>query len=254
VCPPPDTGFYSIAWRLGAFVPQQVGLFGVGVSNVAAIALLVGCVQVAACPGKLRYARNGAVGLAIAALLPFVGAVAVLNHGLLMSLTEYGWYPKLVQPFIRHVVCCFVLLMLGAFAAASPALAVALSAIRLRGAREHREFDPTPWRKWVAVGGAPLGELWLCATWDVGTSNVGRAAATLWTGSETGSLLAMPIAAFTLLALLAAAIAAVLVPIRVANRPPQPRETQAPWSADPSRFTAYPAAPKQPNPRVNLQA
>ncbi|HEX2875044.1 MAG TPA: hypothetical protein VHP33_27525 [Polyangiaceae bacterium] len=254
MCPPPDTGLYSIAWRLGAFVPQQVGLFGVGVSNVAAIALLVGCVQVAACPSKLRHVRNGAAGLVIVALLPFVGAVAALNYDLLTSLMEYGWYPRLVPPFIRHIVCCFVLLMLGAFAAASPALAVALSVTRLRGASEQRQLDPTPWRKWVSVGGAPLGLLLLCVTWDLGTGNVGRAAATLWTGGYTGSLLEMPLAILILSTLLAAAIAAVIVPIRAANHPPQPRQTPAAWSTDPSRFAAYPAPPKRTNPPVNLQA
>lgn len=254
MCPPPDTGLYSIAWRLGAFVPQEVGLLGVGVSNVAAIAVLVGCVQVGTSPNTLRYARNGAVGLTIAALLPFAGAVAVLNHQLMITLTRYGWEPSLMQPLLRHIVCCCVILMLGACAAASPALAVALSATRLRGASAQRELDLAPWRKWVAVGGAPLGVLLLCATWDLGSSNVGKAFATLWTRSYTASPLEILVSALILLALPAAAVAALIAPIPAAHRPPQPHQTQAHASADPSRFTAYPAAPKRTNLPVKLRA
>lgn len=254
MCPPPDTGLYSIAWRLGAFVAQQVGLLGVGVSNVAAIAILVGCVQVGKSPSKLRHARNGAVGLAIAALLPFVGAVAVLNRQLMMTLTRYGWEPSLMQPLLRHIVCCCVILVLGAIAAASPALAVVLSATRLRLATEPREVDLARWRKWATFAGAPLGLMLLWPTWEAGSSNVGRAFATLWTQSYAVSPLEMLVSALVLLALPTAAIAALVVPILAANRPPQPHQTPAAWSTDPSRFTAYPAAPKRPNPPVNLQA
>lgn len=241
-------------WRLGAFVPQDVGLLGVGVSNAAAIALLVGCVQVAACPSKLRYMRNGAVGLAVAALVPFVGAVVVLNRQLLETLMEYGWDPRFTQPLIRHVVCCFVIMALGAFAAASPALAVALSAARLRWAKEPRNVDLAPLQKWAAFGGVPLGLILLWTTWGVGDSNVGRTFATLWTRSYTVPLIEVLVACLILLALPAAAVTAFVVPLLAATRNPQPDPARAPWSADPSRFIAYPAAPPRPNPPVNLQA
>lgn len=253
VCPPPDTGFNSIWYRMHAFVGHDVACLGVGISDLAAIGLLVGCVHAAASPKKLRYLRNAAVGVAFTASLPFVGAVAVIGHRVLSELTRSGWATELFNPYLaRHFVCCFVILVLGACAAASPAVAVALSACRLRLAKEQQDLDLRQLQKWALTGAAPVAAQLLWVTWDVGSGRVGWALACLWVKRSyyTASPLGMFMAGLILLALPAAAIAALVVPVRAATRSMRLRRPPAPSFTDPSRFTAPYSAP--PSPQITL--
>lgn len=241
VCPPTDTGFNSIWYRMHAFADPDLALLGVGVANLAAMGLLVGCVHAAASPKKLRYLRNGAMGVAFTASLPFVGAVAVIGHSVLSELTRSGWAVELFNPYLaRHVVCCFIILLLGACAAASPAVAVALSACRLRLAKEQQDLDVGQMQKWALTGGAPVAAQLLWVMWDVGSGRVGWAFACLWVKRSyySASPLEMFIAGLILLALPTAAIAALVVPVRAATRSVRLRPPPPPSFNDPSRFAA----------------
>ena len=104
-----------------AFVGESFALFDVGVADLAAVCLLVGCVHAATSPGKLRDLHNVATGVAVTALMPFVGAAAVVGYYVAAELTRHRWAFKVFDAqLVRNVVCCLIILALGAISAASP--------------------------------------------------------------------------------------------------------------------------------------
>lgn len=257
MCPPLDTGFYSIASRLHLFVGADVALASVGVSGLAALGLLVSSMHANASPRKLRYLRNAAVGVAFTAALPFVGAVAVLGHRMLRELTLSGWDSSLFNSHLkRHFVCSLVMLLLGALAAASPGIAAALGNRRMRLAEEQQELDLRQLHRWAAAGAAPVAAQLAWLTWHVAWGPVGQALARLWMPPRSlgyqPSRLEPLIAVLILSALPAAAIAALVVPLRTATRSMRLRRPSTLSFADPSRFFPSYASPQPPNPPINL--
>jgi hypothetical protein len=198
-------------------VHEDVTLLGVGVVDLGALVLLVGAVHAAASPRRLRWLRNCAWGLAGLAMSPFVGAVAIVGSHTLFKLTRTGWDVDAYQ--FRHMICCIVILVLGAGAAGAPVVTALVANRRMQLAVEEQDLDVRQRRKWAAGGGALVAVQVLWATWVIFSYPVRHA---LWQFWETpGDDVALMAGFVTIVALLTAAglaVAMVVVPVRVATR------------------------------------
>jgi len=234
-----------------SFVRLPTALLSVGISDVVTLALLVSCVGAAASPSRLCKVRKAAICLALLAPLPFVGSVLMLAHHVLGELARLIWDPNpirglrvpsglLVEGLVRHAVCSVVILALGVVAGAGPAVVAAVTTRRLQHAAEQRDLDWQQLRKWAAGAGALLAVQCAWAAWEISDYSLHYAAWLVWNGRALESWLANDLIAGALL--LAAAILALVLPLRTANRSLRLARPRAPTFADPSRFPAPPPA------------
>jgi hypothetical protein len=236
VCPPLDIGLTSIKYRMHGFLRADDTVLSVGVVDLVAIGLLVGCVH-AASPARLRALRQWAIGIAVAATLPFVSAVAVLGQRELSQLTQAEWAPKLFDAYLlRNMVCGLIILVLGAIAAGPPVVVAALATCRLRFAAEQQDLELRQLRGWVTVGGAPVAAQFALATWATMTGNWGWAVTHVWTSENFEAQLPGAIVGiFILLALPAIGVAAIVLPLRAATRSMHLRQPPN-YALTPARF------------------
>lgn len=224
-----------------SFAPADVTLLGIGVVDLAALALLVGCVHAAASPARLLWLRNGAWALAGMATVPFVGAVAIVGSHTLVRLTGSGW--EVDSLLLRHMICCVVILVLGMGAAGAPVVTALVANRRMQLALEEQDLEARQLRKWAAGGGALVAVQVAWATWGIFSYPVRRA---LWRFFETPRDDAALMSGFvTIVALLTAAglaVAMVVIPVRVATRGVRLRKAR-PQPVDTSRFAHCVASP-----------
>ena len=240
MCLPPALDLHTLAYHVRSVARIDGVLPGLGVVDLVAVGLLVGCVHAAARPGELRRLRTGALILTVVATLPFVIGVAVVSFAALLRLTRDGWALNLLNgPLLGRLVCCVVVLAFAAGAAATPATAVVLSTYRLRLATDQQDLSLRQLQKWAACGGAPVAVQWALATWQVAAGHAGHALLRVWTLPHYELWLAQTIVAAIILLLLATAtVAAVLLPLRTATQSIHLRKTPARTLPEPSRFAA----------------
>ena len=217
VCPPADEGLWSIAYRMRSFVHEDVTRLGIGVVDVAALGLLVGAVHAAASPRRLLWLRNGALGVAGVATLPFVGAVALVGGQTLLKLTRTGW--DVDSYLLRNMICCVVILLLGMVVAGAPVVTALLANRRMQLAVDEQDLEVPQLRKWAAGGGALVAVQVAWATWTIFSYPVRHA---LWrfrdTPGDDVALMGGFVIIVALLTAAALAVAMVVVPVRVATR------------------------------------
>jgi hypothetical protein len=234
---------------MNAFIRVDNTAMAVGVVDLVALGLLVGCAHAAANPGKLRKLRKWAIGVAVAATVPFVGAVALVGHRVLHTLTRGEWALRLWDAYlVRDVVCSMIMLLLGAVVAGSPALVAALSTRRLRLATEQLDLDLRQLQRWAFIGGAPLATQLALATWLAGDGQVGYVITSLWRAEVfEAHLPAAIVAVFILLALPAAGVAAIALPVRAVTRSMHLRPAPAYKLTVPARFADCVPSPQLQN-------
>lgn len=245
VCPPPDEGLWSIAYRMRSVVHEDVTLLGIGVVDLGALVLLVGAVHAAASPRRLRWLRNCAWGLAGLATSPFVGAVAIVGSHTLFKLTRTGWDVDSHQ--LRHMICCILILVLGVGAAGAPIVTALVANRRMQLAVDDRDLEVPQLRKWAAGGGALVAAQVLWATWEIFSYPVRRALWYFWdTPGDDVALMTGFVAIVALLTAAGLAVAMVVVPVRVATRSVRLRKTRV-ARVDTWRFAGcVPGPPRKP--------
>lgn len=198
-------------------VHEDVTLLGIGVVDLAALSLLVGCVHAAASPRRLLWLRNGAWGLAGVAMLPFVGSVAIVGARTLVTLTRTGW--DVDSYLLRNMICCIVILALGMAAMAAPVVTALVANRRIQLALEEQDLEVRQLRKWAAGGGAIVAVQVAWATWQILSYPVRHALWYFWeTPGDDVALMAGFVAIVALLTVAGLAVAMVVLPLRVATR------------------------------------
>jgi hypothetical protein len=211
---------YSILYRLHAFADLDVTLLGLAAVDVATVGVVVSAVR-ASTPKNLRRLCQLAFAAAVAAALPFVGAVVAMGHHAFLELARGEWRSQVFDAHLaRHVVCGYIILLLGVGAALAPALAAALSARRSKLVTEHRDLEARRLQRWATLSAAPIALQLAWATVWLLTDELAYELYGLFhpePGDErkfVEGLVAMAI----LLATSLAAIAAVALPFRAAAR------------------------------------
>lgn len=243
VCPPPDTGVQSVLYRLNSFIGLDATLVGVGVVHLVTVGVLVGCAHADASPSRLRWLRRWALGLAVLAMLPFVGAVAVGARRIFRELVKSGWnewlewLPRPFSAYTRDMVCAGIILMLGVAAALAPMLVAALSSCRLSLLAEQRDLEPQRRRRWAAIAAMPVALQLALLTWMVADSYAARYALyNLFIERSHHWLAEGLITLAILVAIPLATLAAIALPLRAASRSRPPAPPPADAFSDPSRF------------------
>jgi hypothetical protein len=240
VCPPPDTGLQSVVYRLHALVDLDVILLGLAIVDIATVGLLVGTVR-ATTPKGLRHLYWCAFGAAVAAALPFLGTVVAMAHYAFLELARGKWRPQVLDAHLaRHVVCAYIIMLLGASAAVAPGLVTALSARRSSLVTEQRNLEARQLRRWAALCAAPVALQLVWATAWLLTEELRYELYGLLDpdarGGRGNALIEGLVALAAVLATSLAAIAAVALPLRAAARAGLLIQTSPSAFTEPSRF------------------